>query len=62
MEIKKVKLDGKEIDIFIEDDKEAYDINELPEDLEKTKELNLEELNKQKLEDTMILEEVKPNE
>ena len=55
MEIKKVKLsDGKEVEIYIEDDIKAYDINELTDDLEDTQELILDELKQQSLEDTMI--------
>lgn len=62
METRKVKLDGKEIEIFIEDDIRTHDINELPEDLEATQELNLDELKKQKLEDTIVINEVHENE
>lgn len=55
MEIKKVKLsDGKEVEIYIEDDIKAYDINELTDDLEDTQELILDELKQQSLEDTMV--------
>lgn len=55
MEIKKLKLDDKEVEFIIEDDINAYELNELPEDLEKTQPLILEELRKQTLEDTQVL-------
>lgn len=61
MEIKKVYLDGKEIEIFVDDDIETRGIDVFQDDLEDTKELNLRELNEQKLENTMVMEEVKEN-
>lgn len=58
METKKIMLDGKEIEIFIENDIKTHDINELPEELEVTQKLDLDELRKQKLEDTIVINEV----
>lgn len=58
MEIKKVKLNGKEIEIFVEDNIETRDIDNFKDDLEDTKKLNLKDLEEQKLENTIVIEEV----
>lgn len=58
MEIKKVMLDGKEIEIFVEDDIETRGIDNIKDDLEDTKKLNLKDLEEQNLVDTMVIEKV----
>lgn len=59
MEIKKINVEGKEIKLYIDEEgKQAVGYNVLPEedDLEKTQEIILDDLRKQELEQTLVID------
>lgn len=62
MEIKKVRIEDKEVEIYIENDPEAFEDKDLYESLDDTQDMNLEEIkNQYNLENTMIIKKDEVN-